>query len=226
MRRHVLTRITGATLGLIGAAIAACAAWAAAPEKPSLDAILDGIQRHYEATRSFRADFTEELTSVGGPKRTRQGTVYYRKPGRMRWEFDEPQRATIVSDGATLYSYEPDLNQVVESPLAQLIKSASATAFLLGIGNIRRDFDASLPAAAPPAGLVSVALVPKGGGQRIELGLDATTYDVLALRITDTLGNLTVLHFKNIQTNVALADALFTFKVPAGADIVHAPQAP
>ena len=52
----------------------------------------------------------------------------------------------IVSDGKQLYNYEPDLNQVIETPLEQAFRSSSFAAFLLGIGNVQRDFNASLPA--------------------------------------------------------------------------------
>ena len=120
------------------------------PVAKDLKQVLDRLQRHYRETNSFTAKFNEEIAAVGAPKKQRQGTVSFRKPGRMRWEFETPEKQTIVSDGETLYSYDPDLNQVVETPLKQALKSSSATSFLLGIGNINRDFKAAFanPATA------------------------------------------------------------------------------
>ena len=72
----------------------------------------------------------------------------------MRWEFAGPKAETIVSDGNIVYSYEPDLNQVIETPVKQILKSPSATAFLLGFGDLRDDFGASFTSSAPDDGLI------------------------------------------------------------------------
>ena len=184
------------------------------------------MQRHYRDTRSFSAKFSEEIATVGAPKRKRQGTVSFRKPGRMRWEFQDPEKQTIVSDGETLYSYDPDLNQVVETPLEQALKSSSATSFLLGIGNIKRDFKAAFASPATPTGLVDLILDAKAGGYKIEVGLDPKTYNLITLTLTDQLGDTTRIDFSDVHDNVELPDSIFAFKAPAGADIVTAPASP
>jgi outer membrane lipoprotein carrier protein len=196
------------------------------PVSKDLKQVLDRLQRHYRDTKSFTAKFNEEIATVGAPKRQRQGTVSFRKPGRMRWEFETPEKQTIVSNGETLYSYDPDLNQVVETPLKQALKSSSATSFLLGIGNINRDFKAAF--ANPPAqnGLVNLILDAKTGGYKIEVGLDPKTYNLMTLTLTDQLGDVTRVDFSDVHDNVALPDSLFEFKVPPGADIVTAPPSP
>jgi outer membrane lipoprotein carrier protein len=156
-----------------------------APVSKNLRQVLDRLQKHYHDTNSFTAKFNEEIATVGAPKKQRQGTVSFRKPGRMRWEFNDPEKQTIVSDGTTLYSYDPDLNQVVETPLKQALKSSSATSFLLGIGNINRDFKAAFAHPATPTGLVDLILDAKTGGYKIEVGLDPTTYNLMTLTLTD-----------------------------------------
>lgn len=197
-----------------------------APVSKDLKQALDRLQRHYRETNSFTAKFNEEIAAVGAPKRQRQGTVSFRKPGRMRWEFETPEKQTIVSDGETLYSYDPDLNQVVETPLKQALKSSSATSFLLGIGNINRDFKAAFPNPATANGLVNLILDAKTGGYKIEVGLDPTTYNLMTLTLTDQLGDVTKIDFSDIHDNVELPDSLFAFKAPDGADIVTAPASP
>jgi outer membrane lipoprotein carrier protein len=198
----------------------------AAPVSKDLKHALDRLQRHYRDTNSFSAKFSEEIAVVGAPKRKRQGTVSFRKPGRMRWEFAAPEVQTIVSDGETLYSYDPDLNQVVETPLKQALKSSSATSFLLGIGNINRDFKAAFANPATPTGLVDLILDAKAGGYKIEVGLDPKTYNLIALTLTDQLGDMTKIDFSDVHDNVELPDSIFAFKVPAGADVVSAPASP
>src|SRR2546426_1130516 len=86
-------------------------------ERQQLRDTLKRIQRHYKSTNSFSGKFGEQIFAVGGGKRDRSGKVYYEKPGKMRWEFDQPHPQTIVSDGTNLYSYEPDLNQALKTPV-------------------------------------------------------------------------------------------------------------
>ena len=191
-----------------------------------LDAILKRIQTHYQKTISLKAKFSENIAAADGRNRERSGMVYYRKPGKMRWDFGGPEAETIVSDGQELYTYAPDLNQVMKAPLDRVFKSSAPVAFLLGVGDIKRDFKASIPASPPSDGLVHVALTPKSGGEVIELGLDPHSYDLVWMKIADQLGNTTTLHLDEIHTNVALNDSLFVFEPPKGADIVEAPSAP
>jgi outer membrane lipoprotein carrier protein len=182
------------------------------------------LQKHYQQTKSFSAKFNEEISPPGGAKRERAGTVYYRKPGQMRWEFQGQDAETIVSDGKLIYNYQPDLNQVVETPLEQAFKSSSTAAFLLGIGDVQRDFDASMPATPPSDGFTHVVLKPKNGNDSFDMGVDPKTLDLRTLRLTDALGDVTNLAFSNVQRDVTIDDKLFTFTPPAGADIVSAPQ--
>lgn len=191
----------------------------AAPSR--LDSILTRVQNHYRDTNSFQAKFTEEVTSPGGMKKTRTGVVYYLKPGRMRWEFAAPDTETIVSDGIIVYSYEPDLNQVIETPVKQILKSSNATTFLLGFGDLRRDFNASTPTPAPADGLIHLTLVPKDGGNKAEVGLDQRALNLVTLQLIDAVGDRTLFQFSDWTSNPALQDSLFKFEVPPGADIVR-----
>jgi len=186
----------------------------------SLDTALTRLQQRYDCSNSMQANFDETLSSPGGMARTRKGTVYFRKVGRMRWDFAAPSEGTVVSDGKTVYDYENDLNQVVELPVDKALKS-SATAFLLGLGNIRRDFKVSMPPASSSDGLVHVILTPKDGGDTMELGLDPKSYDIVKFKLTNQVGGVTELKFSDIRINVALDDSLFRFTVPEGADIVR-----
>ena len=197
-----------------------------APVRSDLKQVLNRLQRHYRDTNSFSAKFNQEINTVGAPKRERSGVVSFRKPGRMRWEFAAPEVQTIVSDGEMLYSYDPELNQVVQTPLKQAIKSSSATSFLLGMGNINRDFKAAFANSIASDGFIHLLLDSKAGGYKIEIGLDPKTYNLMTLKLTDQLGDVTKVDFSDIHNNVVLPDSTFAFKTPAGADIVNAPATP
>ena len=232
-RREFLEKMLKSILSVIVVCLFAAASVRAetmasggAPVSKDLKQVLDRLQRHYHDTNSFTAKFNEEIATVGAPKKNRTGTVSFRKPGRMRWEFDDPEKQTIVSDGETLYSYDPDLNQVVETLLKQALKSSSATSFLLGIGNINRDFKAAFAHPATPTGLVDLILDAKSGGYVIQVGLDPKSYNLMTLTLTDQLGDVTRIDFSDIHDNVELSDSIFAFKTPTGADVVTAPASP
>jgi outer membrane lipoprotein carrier protein len=186
-----------------------------------LKTLIAGLQRHYKETDSFQANFKETLTRIGAPPHDRSGIIYYQRPGRLHWEFTDPQPETIVSDGSLIYDYDPGLNQVVETPVGNAFKSHGVAAVLLGVGNLSRDFKTSAAASPPDDGLGHIVLTPKGGGDRIELGIDRQTYNIMTLGLKDSLGNRTELQFSAIQRNLPLDAKLFRFTVPAGADIVN-----
>jgi outer membrane lipoprotein carrier protein len=186
----------------------------------NLDILLDRLQQHYQAIESFSAKFEETITRAGAPLLQRSGVIYYKKPGKLRWEFEGPQPETIVSDGKTIYDYDPALNQVVETPLAQAFRNQAAAAFLLGAGNVKRDFKAEAISAPNSDGLIHLALTPKNGGERIEVGIERATYNIATLSIGSAMGNRTDLSFSHIQLNQPLHAAQFTFTPPEGADIV------
>jgi outer membrane lipoprotein carrier protein len=223
---RVMVSVVAICLVAGAAAYSETMAAAGAPVSKDLKQALDRLQSHYHATNSFTAKFNEEIATVGAPKRNRQGTVSFRKPGRMRWEFETPDKQTIVSDGETLFTYDPDLNQVVETPLRQALKSSSATSFLLGMGDINRDFKAAFAHPTTPTGLVDLILDAKTGGYKIEVGLDPESYNLMTLTLTDQLGDVTKIGFTDIHDNVELPDSMFAFKTPPGADVVTAPASP
>jgi outer membrane lipoprotein carrier protein len=227
MRRTIFPVLAfGLAMAIVTPAHGETIAPISAPMKSDLKQVLSRLQRHYRDTNSFSAKFNEEISTVGAPKRERSGVVSFRKPGRMRWEFAAPEVQTIVSDGEMLYSYDPELNQVVQTPLKQAIKSSSATSFLLGMGNINRDFKAAFANSVASDGLVHLLLDSKAGGYKIEIGLDPKSYNLMTLTLTDQLGDVTKVNFSDIHNNVELPDSTFAFKTPAGADIVNAPATP
>jgi outer membrane lipoprotein carrier protein len=191
------------------------------PARPAeLKTLLRHLQHHYQDTNSFSASFKETIARVGAPPQNRSGTVSYLKPGRVRFEFADPQAETIVSDGQILYDYDPGLNQVMETPLRNAIKTQAVAAFLLGAGNVERDFNASQFTAATDDGLTHLILRPKRGGDDIEVGLEPHTLDIASLKLADALGNVSTVSFSDINMNVAMESSRFEFKTPAGVDVV------
>ncbi len=210
--------VCGAAIG--SAPPRARAAITAAGESAALRDLLARLQRHYQGTASFTARFDETISRPGAPPLQRTGALAWRRPGLIRFDYGAPQPETIVSDGRTLYDYDPGLNQVMETPLKSAIKAQAAAALLLGVGNLERDFAASSPSAPTSDGLSHALLTPRAGGPRIEIGVDPATMNIVTLTITDALGNRTEFRFSAIRLNAAIAADRFAFKTPDGADVV------
>jgi len=203
----------------------ATTAIAGSASAPKVGEVVRKLQARYDTTKDFTADFTQtvEAATLGQPLQS-TGLVFFKRPGRMRWEFVAPEKQTIVADGQTLWVYQPESHQVLKAPFRAAFQSATPVSFLFGVGQLARDFDPTLVAADKPEA-IRLKLVPKQEHQIGVLILDVspTTYDILAAEVTDPLGNVTRLKFSNMKRDVGLDDAKFTFRAPPGTDVVESP---
>lgn len=194
-------------------------------DSPKVGEVVERLQARYEATKDFTADFTQtvEAATLGKPLQS-AGQVLFKRPGRMRWEFVEPEKQTIVADGKLLWVYQPEHRQVLKAPFRAAFQSAAPISFLFGVGQLKDDFDATLVSSGPPD-VLRLRLVPKREHEIGVLVLDVgpQTYDIVAAEVTDPLGNVTRLSFSNLKRDVGLVDAQFTFDVPPGTDVVEPP---
>jgi outer membrane lipoprotein carrier protein len=185
--------------------------------------VVQKLQARYDSTAGFRADFTQEVESATlGQKVAARGQVYFRKPGRMRWEFVEPEQL-MVSDGKIFWLYQPSEKQVLKAPFQSAFQSNTPVSFLLGIGRIDQDFTVSLTSETQET--YSLRLLAKKDPEAIgSLDLEVTTktFDIIQATITDPLGNTTRLWFSNIDRKIPLKDTFFLFTIPPGVDVVDA----
>ena len=106
------------------------------------------LQKNYDATVDFVADFRQE-TEVKTLNRSLKasGKLSFKRPGKMLWRYDEPKGQFVLADGKHLYFYQPEQNQVIKSPLKNAFRGDIPLSFLLGLGNLKKDFNATLKAA-------------------------------------------------------------------------------
>lgn len=197
-----------------------------APPAPDVAAAVARLQAKYDAMRDFRADFIQIYE--GGIIRKRafeRGVVYVKKPGRMRWEYADPDRKIFVSDGLKLYSYLPADHQVIVSDAPSGEQGRAPVLFLLGQGNLEHDF---VITAAPPdpngdPSLRSLKLVPRTPQREYDIlliGIVPKTMDIARLVALDAQGGRSEFRFSDIKENTGLSDKLFTFKIPRGVDVI------
>jgi outer membrane lipoprotein carrier protein len=200
--------------------------WSIAAESKSAEQIVDALQKNYDATVDFVADFQQE-TEVKSLNRSLKawGKLSFKRPGKMLWRYEEPKGQIVLTDGSHLYFLQPEQNQVIKSPLKNAFRSDIPLSFLLGLGNLKKDFNAVLKTAENDQYILR--LEPKGeagGFNEILMGVSRSSADIAWVSIRDAANNLTSLRFSNMKKSVGLQESLFRLKIPEGVDVVELGQ--
>ena len=194
---------------------------------PDAATIVKKLQERYDETRAFRAEFRQEtrIASVGASD-VAEGTVVFKKPGKMRWDFQTPQVQQIVSDGTTLWIHQPTQSQVLKMPFRGGFVSTTPVSFLLGVGKITDEFRPQADPRGCSATRLYVGLAAKNTEESLgglAFGVDRASFDIVEAAVTDPIGNVTTLTFTNVARNVDVPDATFQFVVPPGVDVITPP---
>jgi outer membrane lipoprotein carrier protein len=197
-----------------------------AAEGKSADAIVDSLQKSYETTADFVANFRQE-TEVKTLNRNLKawGQVSFKRPGKMFWRYDEPKGQFVLADGKHLYFYQPEQNQIIKSPLKNAFRSDIPLSFMLGIGNLKKDFNAALKATEETQHVLR--LEPKGeagGFSEILVGVSKASSDILWISVRDAASNLTTIRFSEMRKGVGIKDSIFQLEVPKDVDVVELGQ--
>jgi len=189
---------------------------------PSLDKVAEDLDRHYNDLRSLRAGFTETYRGAG-ITRTESGTLWLRRPGKMRWEYMEPREKLFVSDGKTAYFYVPGERQARKAPLDKLDDLRSPLRYLLGKTKLKKEFDNLTARAGDQPGSVIIRGVPRNMSERVaEVSLDVNAGgEIQRIQIDEVDGSETEFTFSSMQENVPVEDARFRFQPPPGVELIE-----
>ncbi|MEW6145038.1 MAG: outer membrane lipoprotein chaperone LolA [Thermodesulfobacteriota bacterium] len=195
----------------------------------SIDVVVDRIQKKYEEIEDFHADFTQEATVKAlNTVQKSDGEVWFKKPGKMRWNYYEPYKDQIVSDGRTLWFYNEEEKQVIESPLTQVSETETTSTLLSGLGKIKELYRTSFSESGEfeSDGSYLIDLRPKEEGEdynKVTLAINKSTMMVNTLYLYDPFGNLTKVLLKNIEIDKGVSDSLFNFTAPSGVEVIKPP---
>jgi len=198
---------------------------AASAQGADVKAIASAVDAHYNHLRTLQAEFTE-LYRGSGMERTESGTLWLKKPGKMRWEYRSPKEKLFVSDGKTAWFYVPEDRQARKSSAKKLEDLRSPLAFLLGKTKLEKELRGlSLAPDIEPLASGDVVLrgVPKGLEDQIsEIVLEVTPDNrIVRLIMQEADGASTEYRFSDQQEDVNIQDARFGFKPPAETEIVE-----
>ncbi|MGD1081001.1 MAG: outer membrane lipoprotein chaperone LolA [Candidatus Sulfotelmatobacter sp.] len=183
------------------------------------------VDAHYNHLHSLEAEFTEVYRG-SGMERTESGTLWLKKPGKMRWEYRSPRDKLFVSDGKDAWFYVPEDRQARKTAAKKLEDVRSPLAFLLGKTKLERELQGlSLAPDVEPlqAGNVVLRGVPQALADRVsEILLEITSdHQIARIVIQEVDGAATEYRFGEMKENVAIADGRFQFKPPTGTETVE-----
>jgi outer membrane lipoprotein carrier protein len=187
------------------------AAPASSPPADRAPELARKVQAYYEATRDLEAKFQQTYTYAGfGRRQVSSGTLRVKKPGMMRWDYEQPTRKTIAVKGSRLVQYEPGENQAYVDEKFDASAMSAAVTFLLGKGDLAREFGLS------PGEEGTLVLRPKEPDPRVEsiTLVVGPSGDVTATRVVDGAGNTNEVKLTGVRRNPGLPDGAFDVKLP------------
>jgi outer membrane lipoprotein carrier protein len=192
---------------LLGLLLVSCTA--AHAEQPT-----QALRTFFAGLETLQADFEQQVVDeYGRTQQSSRGHMWIMRPGRFRWDYEEPYRQQIVADGTRLWSYDEDLQQVTVQAAGEVL-TATPAMLLSGEQPLEQVFTLEDDGD-------SVRLLPKSDDSNItalSLYLEAGVLQEITAQ--DSFGNTTTFRFSKLERNPSLPVDLFVFVPPAGADVV------
>jgi outer membrane lipoprotein carrier protein len=172
------------------------------------------LRAFFAGLETLQADFEQQVVDEDGRlQQSSQGHMWIMRPGRFRWDYVQPYKQQIVADGTRFWSYDEDLEQVTVQEAGDVLTATPAMLLsgeqpLEEVFTLENDGD-------------SVRLLPKTDDSNITaLNLYLEDGVLRQIRAQDSFGNTTTFRFSKLERNPPLAEGLFVFVPPAGADVI------
>jgi outer membrane lipoprotein carrier protein len=220
------------------------ASFARLPGSSGASSLVTLFESRYRQAHSLEVTFLEKYLENGQVVRVEAGTAYFRRPGKMRWEYETPEKNLFLVDGKTVWFYVPADHTVTRVPAKESTDWRTPLALLAGEMKTSRVcyqiavaldekpespdnavLHCKLRSAAPksekPCGPDCVAQGEKSAGS-VLFEISKSSGDLIRVLIRDPGGVGIEFHFTNWRTNPPLNDSIFRFSVPPGVAIVNA----
>lgn len=223
-------------LAALGCLLAASAAPAQSSGEREARALIERIEAHHRALPHFGARFEQRFSPrIFGRERIETGRLTVKRPGRMRWDYEDPEPKVFVSDGINTWFHVPADQQVVVGafgssgdgaiPVGE--RAVNPLDFLTGDATILDHFDALLGERGPAPGLRAVSLIPHrpdGEIRSLSLFVDEANGRIHGIESEDPEGNRTTFRFTDFRSGLAPEDSIFVFAIPPGTEVVTASE--
>jgi len=181
----------------------------------------DRLLDFFNNVQSMQAEFTQTVSAQGfADKDTSTGLFRLLRPGKFRWDYEQPYQQHIIADGNKLWIYDVDMDQVIVKPL-NLVLGQTPAVLLSGTASLTDRFDIQDLAGRSEQGLAWVQLSPKDSESSYEkLLLGFSEKNIQAMELVDNFGQITRLRFSNLQRNPKIDPKIFQFQPPPGVDVI------
>jgi outer membrane lipoprotein carrier protein len=188
----------------------------------SLDEIMNKVENHY-AVPGFSTDFYQTSTIKAMEiTDSASGKAFFKRPGKMRWEYETPDRQMIITDSHTLWVFRPEDNQVMIGKAPSFFKDGKGFSFLTDMKVIKEKFSINLEKETK-TDFFTLKLLPNEKTYdlaEIYLWISKKTFDVVRIITYNSYGDETRIVFDNIQFKQKLDDGMFEFKIPKGIEVL------
>src|SRR5438445_3200335 len=186
------------------------------------------VDEHYNHLKSFKAAFTE-IYQGPGISRTESGTLWLKKPGRMRWEYHVPREKLFLIDSSHAYFYVAGERQARKTPLKNLDDIRSPLRYLLGKTKLEKELE-GLSLAPDLTPTQSGGVVLRGVPKALKHQVSSVVLEISPAReirrilIYGVDGATTDFRFSQIEENIPVQDSLFRFTPPPGVETLQDSQ--
>ncbi|HEV2422733.1 MAG TPA: outer-membrane lipoprotein carrier protein LolA [Candidatus Acidoferrales bacterium] len=200
-------------------------------------AVAQGFEAHYRGVRSMAGYFLEKYATGSSGIVVESGTVYFEKPGRMRWDYDSPETKMYLDDGKNIWFYVPADHTASRTSVKESSDWRTPLALLAGKANLERlcgSLTLGSPAAtgakggaASEVGDTVLVCGPRKADESIfqEVLLEVNSQNQLVRLDVRQPGDIEMdFHFGGWHENVPIEPARFRFEPPRGVAIVEDPQ--
>jgi outer membrane lipoprotein carrier protein len=200
-----------------------------------VQATVHALEARYQQARDLKAVFFESYTDGNGGVSAESGTAYFSRPGRMRWDYESPEKKLFLVDGTNVWFYVPADHTASRAKLSQSSDWRTPLALLAGKANISqlcRDVQSVDPssskqtsaASLPEPGNVLLRCVPRqspASETLREVLFEVNPQAFLVRVLIREAGNVaTEFRFGNWQLNIDIPEVQFHFEPPPGVAVV------
>ena len=195
------------------------------PPDPALENLLRGVENKYNRVKTLRLHFQQIYSQDQQVLREEAGTLFLRKPGQMRWEYENPEHKLFLTDGHHVTLYIPEEKRVTETTVSSSDDLRSPMRFLLGGLKFRKEFEKIERVPGPPldSGDIAFNAVPKQMKDRLEAVMLEVSpqFQIRRMILKEPGGIQTEFRFDSEASDIPLSPELFHFQPPEGTEVIR-----
>tara|TARA_A100001011_G_scaffold173329_1_gene182054 strand:+ start:169 stop:783 length:615 start_codon:yes stop_codon:yes gene_type:complete len=181
---------------------------------------ISSLESFVDLNQSASVRFIQTVyDSKGDQIETTNGVLYFKKPGKFKWHYQEPFEQLIICNGRTLWVYDRDLEQVIIRSAKDLFESSPA-ALLAGSDQIDSYYLMNSLNSTDDGveWLILTPLEDDGTFESIKIGF--SDGEMLEMELIDYLQQKTVIGFSKFNNRVIFESSAFEFSIPKNAEVL------